>query len=396
MRNFGKVARNIGLGMISAVACATLAHAEAMQDDAVAAKNKSNLPLPTGQFVTPTAPPNAVQQFLNPGLPNYPNFVANEAVRSQLSPDGSTLLILCAGYNNNLDKTVVNGQPVTNAGAAGVQQVVALNATMAQPDITDLFYRGYDNNYPDVYRFNEWKREFDGYVAKGDLPTMETVRFNHDHMGAFGAAIAGLNTPETQQADNDLAVGKLVEAVAESPFARDTLIFVVEDDAQDGPDHVDSHRSTAYVAGAYVKKGAVVSKRYSTVSLLRTIEDVLGLQHLNLNTAYQRPMSNVFDIDSDGAWNYTPVASTVLKTTALAAADIGVRYAAGPDIKPTHPASYWEQQTKGMDFSVADRAPADLFNRVVWKGIMKGKPYPETRSIVNAGATTTDDDGDGL
>ena len=114
MRNFGKVARNIGLGMISAVACATLAHAEAMQDDAVAAKNKSNLPLPTGQFVTPTAPPNAVQQFLNPGLPNYPNFVANEAVRSQLSPDGSTLLILCAGYNNNLDKTGANDLAASN------------------------------------------------------------------------------------------------------------------------------------------------------------------------------------------------------------------------------------------------------------------------------------------
>ncbi|HEX7137532.1 MAG TPA: bifunctional YncE family protein/alkaline phosphatase family protein, partial [Vicinamibacterales bacterium] len=190
----------------------------------------------------------------------------------------------------NVGPITVNGQPVTNAGAAGILQSVALNPTMFQPGITDVFFRGYDNDYPDVYRFNEWKREFDAYVKNGNLPTMETVRFHHDHTGSFGSALAGVNTPETQQADNDLAVGKLVEAVARSPYAKDTLIFVIEDDSQDGPDHFDSHRTTAYIVGPYVKKQAVVSTHYTSVNWVRTMEDVLGLQHLNFNTAYQPPM----------------------------------------------------------------------------------------------------------
>ena len=82
---------------------------------------------------------------------------------------------------------------------------------------------------------------------------------------------------ETELADNDYAVGRVIQKVAESPLAKDTLIFVLEDDAQDGPDHVDAHRSIAFVAGPYVRQGAVVSKRYTTVNMLQTIEAVLGL-----------------------------------------------------------------------------------------------------------------------
>ena len=96
----------------------------------------------------------------------------------------------------------------------------------------------------------------------------------------FGTALGGVNTPETQQADDDLAVGRLVQAVSQSRYAADTLIIITEDDCQDGPDHVDSHRATAYVVGPYVKQGAVVSTRYSQVNMLRTIEDLYGLTPL--------------------------------------------------------------------------------------------------------------------
>ena len=113
----------------------------------------------------------------------------------------------------------------------------------------------------------------------------------------------------------------MVEAVANSRYAADTLIIVTEDDVQDGPDHVDSHRGTAFVVGPYVKQGAVVSTRYSQVNALRTIEDILGTQHINLNTAFQRPMADVFDIRSSGAWTYAAEASTVLATTTLALAE---------------------------------------------------------------------------
>src|SRR5260370_8791055 len=111
------------------------------------------------------------------------------------------------------------------------------------------------------------------------------VRIRHDHMGSFSSALGGVNTPETQQADCDLALGRLVAAVANSRYAADTLIIVTEDDVQDGPDHVDSHRGPALVVGPYVKQGAVVSARYSQVNALGTIEDLLGSAHINLTTA---------------------------------------------------------------------------------------------------------------
>jgi hypothetical protein len=201
-------------------------------------------------------------------------------------------------------------------------------------------------------------------------------------MGSFGSALGGVNTPETQQADCDLALGRLVEAVAHSPYAADTLIIVTEDDVQDGPDHVDSHRGPALVVGPYVKQGKVVSTRYNQVSVLRTIEDVLGTQHINLNTAFQRPMADVFDIRSSGVWTYAAEASTVLATTPLALAvegHDGVRFAAGPKITPKHDAAYWDSVTAGFDFSEADQVPTAQFNRVLWAGLMGSKPYPALR-----------------
>ena len=266
--------------------------------------------------------------------------------------------------------------------AADIVQVAPLDPALAP--LTDVYFRGYDQNYPDLWRYNEWKREFDQFVANGNLPSLSLVRISHDHMGNFGTALAGVNTPETQQADCDLALGLLVEAVANSRYAADTLIIVTEDDVQDGPDHVDSHRGTAFVVGPYVKKGAVVSTHYSQISALRTIEDILGTEHINLNTAFQRPMADVFDIGSSGRWTYTAEASTVLATTMLALAEIGngngVRFAAGPMVKPKHSAEYWAKVTAAFDFSEADQVPTAQFNRVLWAGLMGDKPYPVLRS----------------
>ena len=211
--------------------------------------------------------------------------------------------------------------PVSDPFSAGIVQVAPLDPALAS--LTDVYFRGFDQNYPDLWRYNEWKREFDQYVANGNLPSLSQVRISHDHMGSFGTALAGVNTPETQQADCDLALGRLVEAVANSRYAADTLIIVTEDDVQDGPDHVDSHRGPAFVIGPYVKQGAVVSTRYSQVSVLRTIEDILGTEHMNLNTAFQRPMAEAFDIRSSGKWTYFAEASTVLATTTLASAETG-------------------------------------------------------------------------
>ena len=175
---------------------------------------------------------------------------------------------------NNIGSIGTKAAPVSDPFAAGIVQVAPLDPALAP--LTDVYFRGYDQNYPDLWRYNEWKREFDQFVANGNLPSLSLVRISHDHMGSFGTALGGVNTPETQQADCDLALGRLVEAVANSRYAADTLIIVTEDDVQDGPDHVDSHRGTAYVVGPYVKQGAVVSTRYNQVNVLRTIEDILG------------------------------------------------------------------------------------------------------------------------
>src|SRR5262249_18957326 len=219
---------------------------------------------------------------------------------------------------NNIGRIGTIAAPISDPFMSGEVQVGPLEPSLAT--VTDIWFRGYDQNYPDLWRYNEWKREFDGYVAAGNLPSLSMVRFSHDHMGSFGTALGGVNTPETQQADDDLSVARLVQAVSESPFAKDTVIIITEDDCQDGPDHVDSHRATASVVGAFVKKGAIVQTHYSQVNALRTIEDLLGTPHINLNTAFQRPMTDVFDVRSSGHWTFTAEASTVLKTTMLARA----------------------------------------------------------------------------
>ena len=281
---------------------------------------------------------------------------------------------------NNIGSIGTRPAPVIDPFAAGIVQVGPLDPALAPH--TDLYFRGYDQNYPDLWRYNEWKREFDQYVANGQLPSLSMVRISHDHMGNFATALGGFDTPETQQAECDLALGLMVQAIANSPYAKDTLIISIEDDVQDGPDHVDSHRGTTFFAGPYVKKGAVISTRYSQVNVLRTIEDILGTDHINLNTAFQRPMSDVFDIRSSGDWTYVAEASTVLATTSFAADDTQrgtLRYAAGPRITPKHDAAYWEKATAGFNFAEADMVPTARFNRVIWQGLMGDKPYPALR-----------------
>jgi hypothetical protein len=141
---------------------------------------------------------------------------------------------------------------ISNPYAGGDIQVAPLDPALAPHN--DRYFGGYDPTIPALWSYNEWKREFDGYVASGKLPNFQMVRLPHDHMDNFGTAFADVNTPETQNADNDYAVGKLVQAVANSPLASNTLIIITEDDVQDSPDHVDSHRGTAYLAGPDVKK----------------------------------------------------------------------------------------------------------------------------------------------
>jgi YVTN family beta-propeller protein len=254
--------------------------------------------------------------------------------------------------------------------------VVAIPANRNLAGVTDPYYRGFDNNFPDLYRYREWEREFSGYEKTGTLPQLETVRLMHDHTGDFKTALDGVNTPETQVADNDYAVGLLIARVAKSKFASSTLVFVIEDDAQDGPDHVDAHRSVAFVAGPYVKQGAVVSERYTTVNMVRTIEEVLGLKPLNFHDANARPMTAVFDL-SKAHWSYEARVPDMLRTTQLPLPP--QQKAEAAPVRPLHDAAYWARATKGFDFSSEDKVDPALYDRILWTGTMGDAPYPARR-----------------
>src|SRR6266849_6814330 len=252
--------------------------------------------------------------------------------------------------------------------------------------VTDQFFRGYDNHFPDFYRVDEWSREFDQFEADGNLPNLEFVRVMHDHTGNFGTAIDGVNTPEIQTADNDYAVGRIVEKVAKSKhYSGNTLVFVVEDDAQDGPDHVDAHRSIAFVAGPYVKQGAVVSGKYTTVSMIATIVDILGIEHLGTYDALERPMTDVFSRQTK-KWDFNSIVPDILRTTQLPLPVTCAKNTLKKDAltafyaKPRHDASYWAAKTEGFDFSREDRVDAAKYNLIQWQGLIgENTPYPTVR-----------------
>jgi DNA-binding beta-propeller fold protein YncE len=244
--------------------------------------------------------------------------------------------------------------------------------------VTDPYFRGFDQSFPDYWRFKEWEREFDGFVAAGKAPNLILTRVPHDHTGDFGKGLDGVDTVETELADNDYAVGLIVEKVAHSPFAADTLIFVVEDDAQDGPDHVDAHRSIGLIAGPYVKQGAVVHHRYSTVNLVRTMEAVLGIEPMGLNDALAEPMDAVFDIHQT-AWSFNAKVPAVLRSTALPLPPLASA-AAACVAKPRHTGAWWAAAMKGQNFNEEDRLDTAAYNRTLWRGLRGDAPYPAKRS----------------
>lgn len=267
-------------------------------------------------------------------------------------------------YSISADK---GGIPVIEDPAARKSIVAyAANATLAP--VTDPYFRGFDNNLPDLFRVREWQREFKNYERTGTLPALSLVRLMNDHMGDFATAIRGVNTPETQQADNDYALGLLVETIAHSRFANSTLIVALEDDAQDGPDHVDAHRSIAFVAGPYVRQHDVVSTRYTTIDMLRTIEAVLGLKPNNLFDAHARLMTDLFDIRQKPHWDFVAEPADILYSTQL---PLPARRTTGAIPQPGHDATWWAAATTGFDWRAEDRNDAARFNAILAKGLNK-------------------------
>jgi DNA-binding beta-propeller fold protein YncE len=271
---------------------------------------------------------------------------------------------------------------VHDAFKEGVQVYWSSKASLMRN--SDPYFRPWLPVYPDFWRVKEWKREFDEFSSKGSLPNLTTMWLGNDHIGWFGQAKDGVNTPETQMADNDYAVGLIVEAVANSPFAKDTLVVVIEDDAWDGWDHVDAHRTVALVAGPYVRHNAVISTRYTTVNVLKTVEEILGTGPIGLNDALAAPMADLFDPDARD-WSYKAVVPDVLRTTQLPLPPADHAWTAAPK----RPSAYWATAMAGQDFSGPDRIDAASFNRELWRGLMGGAPYPSAPTGADVRANRT-------
>ena len=323
----------------------------------------------TGNVAAPDGPDGEVQQ----------GYLWNAALRAGLSVRNYGFLIDLTRYSASTGPYQIPRDRTPYAD--GVVQAYSANPQLNP--VTDVYFRGFDTSYPDFYREQEWEREFAGYVTSGNLPSLNLVRFMADHTGSYSTALDGVNRPDLEVADNDYAVGKLVQTVAGSRYADDTLIFVVEDDAQDGPDHVDAHRSTAFVVGPYVKQNKVVSAHYTTVNMLRTISDVLGLDHLGVYDANEEPMAEVFDL-AQRRWTYAATASSLLRSTQLPF-PTGTQFAALAH--SPHDVTYWAQRTKSFDFSQEDKLDAVAYNKVLWAGLMQGTSYP-----LNGGRATPDRD----
>ena len=219
-------------------------------------------------------------------------------------------------------------------------------------------YTGWDMKVRDTTRFYQWKNDFDSLLTLDKVPQFNTLRFINDHTEGLRK---GRPTPFAHVADNDLAVGLFVDYLSRSPIWKETAIFIIEDDAQDGPDHVDAHRTTAYVAGGFVKRNFVDHTMYSTSSMLRTMELILGLPPMSQYDAAAEPMWRCF--------------STVPNIAPFTARPINVDL----DAKNTAE-NIWQEKSETLDFTEADRIPDGEFNKIIWYAV-KGldAEYPGTR-----------------
>jgi YVTN family beta-propeller protein len=225
------------------------------------------------------------------------------------------------------------------------------------------YYTSWDQSIRDTTRVGQWKKDFDSLVKANALPQLNTLRLINDHTEGLS-----LNkpTPFAHVADNDLSVGMFLEILSNSPVWKESVVFILEDDAQDGPDHVDAHRSTAYIAGPHVKRNFIDHTPYTTSGMLRTIELILGIPPMSQYDAAATPMWRSFTNQA----NFTPF------TALPAQVNLNDKNTVQNELS---------KQSALFDFSKEDRAPDREFNEVLWKAV-KGEnavmPAPKRAGFV--------------
>lgn len=220
------------------------------------------------------------------------------------------------------------------------------------------YFTPWDQMVRDTIRFSQWKRDFDSLLAINAVPQLNTIRFINDHTQGLSK---GRPSPFAQVADNDLAVGMFVDYLSHSSIWNNSLVLVVEDDAQNGPDHVDAHRSTAYLAGGYVKKGFVDHTAHTTTGLLRTMELILGLPPMTQYDAAAMPLwRSLNNIPGHPVFNVRP-----------SLIDLNEKNTAE---------NKWQQMSETFDFTAEDKVNDAQFNEVIWKAV-KGIDSPCPPSV---------------
>ncbi|MGH7992808.1 MAG: beta-propeller fold lactonase family protein, partial [Limisphaerales bacterium] len=237
----------------------------------------------------------------------------------------------------------------------------------------DPWYRGFDTGYPDVKRAERFISDLRGYETNGEMPRLQIVRLPNDHTCG---TVNGAFTPTAMAADNDQGVGMLVDAISHSKFWPQTAVFILEDDAQDGPDHVDAHRSPAYIVSPYTRRGVVDSTMYSTSSLLRTMELILGLQPMTQFDAAATPMFNAFQAQPDlGPYDLVPPEVNLQQRNTAA--------------------SWGGAASAKMNFSKEDATPEQALNEIIWhsvRGANSPMPAPVHAAFVFGYSKDDDDD----
>jgi DNA-binding beta-propeller fold protein YncE len=239
---------------------------------------------------------------------------------------------------------IENGKTLKDPGKARVK---------ALEDHFDPWFRGYDLDYLDVKRAERFLSELQRFEKEGGMPQMQIVRLPNDH--TYGTK-PGKPTPTAMVAENDLALGIFIEGITKSKFWKETAIFIIEDDAQNGSDHVDAHRTVALCISPYTQYGKVDSTMYSTAAMLRSMELILGLKPMSQFDAAARPMYNAFT-PKPNFGTYTHVVPDV-------------------DMKVLNKTTAWGAKlSDGFDFSKEDAADDLLLNEVIWRSV-KGADSP--------------------
>lgn len=247
-----------------------------------------------------------------------------------------------------------------------------------KPELVDHFdpnFPDFNLSFPDQLRVEEFLTHFRQWVqdrqnGHDTMPQMVQLRLPNDHTAGTRP---GMPTPKSSVADNDLAVGRAVEAIAHSPYWDDTAFFILEDDAQNGADHVDAHRSIALVVSKYSPRAAVDSTFYTTVSVVRTMEELLGVPPMNNNDAFAPPIASLFT----GVGDQPPYEADYRNR------ENGLIYLANSPKAPGAKAS------SRMDFEHEDRADPRVLNVILWRDAMGKKPVP---AMIQRSAPDDDDD----